>query len=321
MQRYAGFGPATPPSSWDFLRINIPQVLNLGLSGVPDLGLRHRRVRQRAAPTAPGTDRRRRPVVGGITNYELLTRWMQVGAFLPWYRNHYNGYNKQFQEAYAYGEPVRPTAASTSSCATGCSRCIYDAMYEWTQTGVPIAPRAVPERPARPAGLRPGRPVLRRPRLPGGARQLPRSPPHTVQSTCRRGASWYAFKDNRAPLEAPVPGGGAPFDYYAPLDLVPIYIRAGAILPMRELEQYVGQLPQNPLTLNIYPGPDSTYRLYQDDGITCDAQDRGTLPRHRDQPHAASRRPDIRLRRATTNTGPPRRSTSSPCPGLATPRR
>ena len=41
---------------------------------------------------------------------------------------------------------------------------------------------------------------------------------------------------------------------------------------MRELEQYVGQLAQNPLTLNVYPGPDSSYRLYQDDGITTDAE-------------------------------------------------
>ena len=79
---------------------------------------------------------------------------------------------------------------------------------------------------------------------------------------------WYSFKDNRAKLEAPVAGGGSPFDYIADLDLVPIYIRAGAILPMRELEQYVGELANNPLTINIYPGPDCTYQLYQDDGIS-----------------------------------------------------
>jgi alpha-glucosidase len=86
------------------------------------------------------------------------------------------------------------------------------------------------------------------------------------------GSAWYSFKDNREKLDVPIAGGGPPFDCVAPLDHVPIYIRAGAILPMRELEQYVGELPNNPLTINIYPGPDSTYQLYQDDGITGDAE-------------------------------------------------
>jgi len=52
---------------------------------------------------------------------------------------------------------------------------------------------------------------------------------------------------------------------------VPLYVRAGAIIPHRELEQYVGQLPQNPLTFDIYPGPDSVHELYLDDGIASQA--------------------------------------------------
>jgi alpha-glucosidase len=87
------------------------------------------------------------------------------------------------------------------------------------------------------------------------------------------GSDWYSFKDNRAKLEPVVPGGSQ-FNYVAPLDVVPIYVRAGAILPMRELQQFVGELPQTPLTINIYPGPDSTYTLYQDDGISSDAEDK-----------------------------------------------
>src|SRR5271157_2240754 len=62
----------------------------------------------------------------------------------------------------------------------------------------------------------------------------------------------------------------------AGLDTVPIYVRAGAILPFCELEQWVGQLPANPLTLNFYPGPDrwtdsQAYQLYQDDGVSTQA--------------------------------------------------
>jgi alpha-glucosidase len=56
------------------------------------------------------------------------------------------------------------------------------------------------------------------------------------------------------------------------LDETPIYVRAGAILPMRWMvEQHVGELPQNPLEISIYPGPDRHYLMYQDDGTTMDA--------------------------------------------------
>ena len=74
--------------------------------------------------------------------------------------------------------------------------------------------------------------------------------------------------------------GGSVFPYTAGLDLVPIYVRAGAILPFQNLEQWVGQLPANPLTINCYPGPDRwtdalAYQLYQDDGITQNAEKSG----------------------------------------------
>ena len=90
------------------------------------------------------------------------------------------------------------------------------------------------------------------------------------------GSNWYAFQNNQAPLLGAVQGGTV-IAYTAGLDAVPLYVRAGAILPFQELEQWVGQLPANPLTINCYPGPDRwtdalAYELYQDDGITTDAE-------------------------------------------------
>jgi alpha-glucosidase len=86
-------------------------------------------------------------------------------------------------------------------------------------------------------------------------------------------SNWYAFTDNLEPLGPLVRGGTLVTNWYASLNnplpyLMPIYIRAGAIIPMTELEQYVGQLPQNPITFNVYPGPDSWFQLYQDDGVS-----------------------------------------------------
>jgi alpha-glucosidase len=123
------------------------------------------------------------------------------------------------------------------------------------------------------------------------------------------GSEWYAFMDNRYPLGAPVAGGTTVTNWYAPLDpayqQVPIYVRAGAILPFRELEQYVGELPQNPLTLNLYPGPDSSYQLYQDDGVSTAAQNGGsfrtTLVSHQGIPNGQN----VRLQRTRDGYTPP----------------
>ena len=51
----------------------------------------------------------------------------------------------------------------------------------------------------------------------------------------------------------------------ATLTDVPAYVREGAIIPFRPLEQFVGELPSTPLTFTIWPGRDQTYSLYQDD--------------------------------------------------------
>ena len=68
------------------------------------------------------------------------------------------------------------------------------------------------------------------------------------------------------------------FDFYAlwddpARDNCAIYIREGAIIPKREVEQYIGELYRhgkvNPITFSIYPGRDNSYKLYlDDDGVS-----------------------------------------------------
>ncbi|MBW8780478.1 MAG: glycosyl hydrolase family 31 [Verrucomicrobia bacterium] len=288
MQRYAGLWTGDSASSWDFLNINLPEVLNLGLSGVPisgcDIG---------GFATGSGTTSQSGivggTIVGGITNYELFTRWMQLGSFLPWFRNHYDGYNKQFQEAFAYGEPV-PTNCRTYVELRYCMLQIYyDAMYKWTQTGLPICRPLFLGAPQDGAvygnnnyyinsQLFVGDDFLVAPILFQAETASPPISP-TRDLYLPAGSNWYAFQNNEAPLLGAVQGGTV-ISYTAGLDLVPIYVRAGAILPFQELEQWVGQLAENPLTINCYPGPDrwtdgQAYQLYQDDGITQNAANNG----------------------------------------------
>ncbi|HEX8823427.1 MAG TPA: TIM-barrel domain-containing protein [Archangium sp.] len=278
MQRYAGLWTGDSASTWEFLRINIPEVLNLGLSGIPISGCD---IGGFANPDGGSARLEGEPfhgakVVGGVTDYELLTRWMTVGSFLPWYRNHYDGYNKQFQEPYAYGEPVPTNCRKFVELRYRMLQLYYDAMYQATQTGLPIA-RALflndPQDPRVYDYLNDqffiGRDFLVAPITQPGTG----NPPVATRSVyLPAGSQWYAFKDNQAPLDAAVEGGTLLDNWVAALDQAPIYVRAGAILPFRELEQYVGELSENPLTFNIYPGQDSTYSLYQDDGVTTQAE-------------------------------------------------
>lgn len=281
MQRYAGLWTGDSASSWDFLQINIPEVLNLGLSGIPisgcDIGGFAVGSGTTTSSSVIGGE-----VVGGITNYELLTRWMQLGSFLPWYRNHYDGYNKQFQEPYAYGEPVPLNCRKYVELRYRMIQIYYDAMYRWTQTGTPIArplfwdAQTDPQAYAHSSDqLLVGDDFLVAPVITQhDTASPPSSPVRDVYLPA--GSNWYAFMDNTQPIVAAIMGGSLVSNYYAPLDTVPIYVRAGAILPFSELEQWVGQFPENPLTFNCYPGPDrwsedTAYQLYQDDGISTNS--------------------------------------------------
>ncbi len=286
MQRYAGLWTGDSASSWDFLNINIPEVLNLGLSGVPlsgcDIG---------GFATGSGTTSNASfgggVVTGGITNYELLTRWMQLGSFLPWFRNHYDGYNKQFQEPWAYGDPVPANCRRYVELRYRMMQVYYDALYQWTRSGLPIARPLFLNGPPDPGVYQNNNYFLDSQFFVGGdflvapilfAAETANPPIGPFRDLyLPAGSDWYAFQDNAAPLAGAVPGGTEVQAYYADLTRVPIYVRAGAILPFGELEQWVGQLAANPLTVNFYPGPDrwddaAAYEIYQDDGISPAAQ-------------------------------------------------
>ena len=75
---------------------------------------------------------------GQIVDPEMLARWTIMGAFLPWFRNHYDNYYKPYQEPYMYAEPVPSICRKYIEMRYQLIQYIYDAMYENTQTGKPI---------------------------------------------------------------------------------------------------------------------------------------------------------------------------------------
>jgi alpha-D-xyloside xylohydrolase len=76
------------------------------------------------------------------------------------------------------------------------------------------------------------------------------------------GTSWYDFWTG-APLK-----GGQTLQAPAPFDSLPVYVRAGAIIPTGPAIQYVGEKPADPVTLRVYAGADGEFSLYEDDGLS-----------------------------------------------------
>ena len=73
---------------------------------------------------------------------------------------------------------------------------------------------------------------------------------------------WYDFWTG-----ANIPGSQI-IDAPAPYDAMPLYIRAGSIIPFGPDLQYTGEKPADPVTLYVYAGADGAFTLYEDDGLT-----------------------------------------------------
>jgi len=283
MHRYAGLWTGDNCSCWHFLQMNISQVLAQGLCGI----------------SICGQD------IGGFEAYldwekwadpELLIRWTIAGAFLPWFRNHYNHKNnrKYFQEPWAYHELnhhdyiyqcVLPVCKYYIELRYRLLQLFYDALFENVLTGLPIC-RAMVIIEKYDQTLYTDKisfldnqffvrhdlliaPVIYPSTAGGGERDvyLPLK------------SDWYLFMNNCRPLQKKILGGTTVrFDANINNDpnhipfIVPMFVRSGAIIPTIELEQYVGERnankQANPITFNIYPGNEGTYTTYLDDGIS-----------------------------------------------------
>lgn len=86
----------------------------------------------------------------------------------------------------------------------------------------------------------------------------------TMRTYLPKGRVWYDFWTNQAHQ------GGQTVDKETPLDVVPLYIPAGAILPLGPQVQYATEHPEAPLEVRIYPGADGKFTLYEDDNETYD---------------------------------------------------
>jgi len=302
IHRFAGLWTGDNASSWEFLRINVSQVLALGLCGTAIAG-----------EDIGGFERERD--WEHWADPELLIRWTCAGAFLSWFRNHYIAKGlKYFQEPYAYQyaldkydipqevrylyHGVLPICKHYIELRYRLLQLFYDALFEHTLNGMPICRAMILTDPKDKALFNDKLEFLDNQFL--VREDLLIAPILEPQLTCHGGkrdvylpahSDWYLFMDNKRPLLPIVEGGTTVRNFDAYIDasnehmgfIVPMYVRAGAIIPTIELEQYVGERnannQPNPITLNIYPASlkeaKGEYTMYLDDGVS-----RSSAPKH-----------------------------------------
>lgn len=90
--------------------------------------------------------------------------------------------------------------------------------------------------------------------------------------------SWYDFWTGEQVK------GGRFHTAPAPLDTIPVYVSAGAIIPLGPVVQYAAEKPADPIELRIYRGASGDFTLYEDDGLTYSYQkgEHATIPIHWD---------------------------------------
>lgn len=265
--RYAATWTGDNSSNWFHLRQTIPQLLNLGLSGF----------------AMSGAD------VGGFAaspQPELLTRWIELAAFQPIDRDH-TAMGTNSQEPWENGTPedlnVRRRYIEERYRLLPY---IYTTTEEMSRTGLPIIRPLFLEFSGEASGRQIIDPSVDNDFMLGPNLLVAQSPyPDEVDnySVALPPVGWYDYwtgarvegsAGRRNPEKNQVEG--VEVHISRSLDTLPVFVRAGSVVPEQPLVQSTDEKPEGPLTLRVYPptgfNEDCKGSLYLDDGVSYDFQ-------------------------------------------------
>ncbi|HYL62207.1 MAG TPA: glycoside hydrolase family 31 protein [Candidatus Methylomirabilis sp.] len=238
-ERYAATWTGDNSATWNHIGMSVPQIMNLGLSGY----------------ALVGAD------VGGFAGSppaDLLTRWYELGAFYPIYRDH-AAKGTADHEPWASGPEQEGIRERYIELRYRLLPYIYTAMEETSRTGVPLMEPIFLEYPeaqdlyGQDHTFLFGRDLFVAPvvseRLDAEEFRLPPG-------------DWFDFWTGAKH------SSNEQISLHPALDETPLYVRAGAIVPMQPVVQSTNDKPDGPLELRVYPGGDCRGSLYQDDGIS-----------------------------------------------------
>ena len=247
-------------SDWLSYKRQIPAGLNFELSGVPywttDIGgffIGH-----------PNDPKYR----------ELFIRWFQYGTFCPIFRTHGTRVPSQ-NEIWSYGPDAESILTSFDRLRYRLLPYIYSMAWKITSQGyTPMRPLVMDFRDDK--------------RAQNIGDEFMFGPALLVSPVTEPGAvtrrlylpkdTWVDFWTGASRI------GGADIDAPAPLSRIPLYVRAGSIVPMGPEVQYAGEEPAAPIELRVYAGADGDFTLYDDDNTTYSYENGAysTIPIHWD---------------------------------------
>jgi alpha-glucosidase/alpha-D-xyloside xylohydrolase len=251
-------------STWDMLKRSIPAGLNFTATGMtywdtdiagffsPSIPANYHAEHK---PLIDPSDAR--DVVGNYEDYpELFVRWFEWGAFQPVMRAHGE---RMHNEVWAYGKQAEPILAKYLRLRYQLLPYTYSIAYRSYQTGAPFMRALFMDFPNDPnvAGI-PDEYMF------GPAFLVA---PITEQGATQRkvylpaGCDWYNYWTNERIK------GGQTITANAPIDTLPLFVRAGSIVPLGSPIQSTQQ-KQSIASVRVYPGANASFTLFSDDGNT-----------------------------------------------------
>jgi len=188
---------------------------------------------------------------------ELYARWFEFGAFCPIFRAHGTRTTNQ-NEIWSYGPEIQRILTSYDLLRYRLLPYIYSAAWKTTSENYTPMRALVMDFRDDSRVLNVGDQFLFGPSL---LVNPVTEPGATTRHVYLPKGKWYNFWTGES-LE-----GGRAIDTPAPLAEMPLFVRAGSIVPMGPAVEYAGQ-SDDPIELRIYPGADADFTLYEDDGTT-----------------------------------------------------
>ncbi len=235
-------------STWETLRNHIPAAQNYALMGIPnwnsDIGgyfawgwLENGKLKE------------------GFS--ELYTRWMQFGAFCPMMRSHGLDTPREIWNFGNRGDKVFDAQEKTINLRYRLLPYTYSTSWDVSANdGLFIRPLLMDftaDKNVYDKGGQYmfGKSILASPVTEPGA--------DSWDVYLPEGASWWDFWTNEKH------DGGNTVRKATPLDIIPLYVRSGSIIPLGPKVQYSTEKPWNDLEIRVYPGADGTFTLYEDE--------------------------------------------------------
>lgn len=236
-------------STWDMLEKQIPAALNFTLMGIPnwnsDIG---------------GFFAGHWNQEGGAKNpkyQELYVRWMQFGVFCPMMRSHGTELPREIWNFGNRGEWCFDAQEKAINLRYRLLPYIYSTSWDVSNNNGtfmrPLVMDFAADKNTHDLGSEYlfGRSLLVAP--------VTRPDVKTWSVYLPEGADWWDFWESKKV------NGGQSIDREVPKDILPVYVKAGTILPWGPAVQYTGEKKWNQLEIRIYPGADGEFTLYEDE--------------------------------------------------------